>query len=891
MPSTMSLQGHVFNDAGTALQDVEVKVFKKNTTATALATDTSDANGRWDLSWSTSGDTGKTQVDVQGTSGTSVFRWKYDDRIAVSGAFIKDLHIIPESDFAFKFVGAPTANVAVTFPMATAGDAYTLAGLSVAQTFSAAQTHSADIIIQDASDLALGTGSDALLRWSTGDSSNHTAVIALGDSNQGLHVTDVGAVATDWNISATTHPNVYIHSNTTPATDYLRLGDHNGTTAYIDNVGGTTLAFAIAGTTEVNVTANGIEAENAAGPAFVNEAATTTNPTLVPDKAEMDTGIGWASDTLHFVLGGATHANLSTTVFTVSGDASVGDDLLLTSSGSVVNWASGDITLTHSAGTLTYGGDGAVVLAHGANVDLSFTGTTGTNDITLTDSLADALSITRGGTDMVVFNSAAPSITFTPATTFSGGIANAGTIAAGTWNGTAIASGYIADDAIDSEHYAAASIDFAHIQNVAANSILGRNANSSGVLSEVALATTQILIGDGTGFTAAALSGDATMTNAGVVSIGSGVIVNADINASAAIAISKTALTAGTNISLSTNTLNVDDAFLKNNASDATTGTVTMAHLIVGDDGNVGSASDGDAIAISSAGVVTFSQAVNIQGGYANGGGAPYDGVVDAGGGGNWTTIQAGDDALDDGPYTMLVKAGTYAENVVVSTNDVHIVVEPGTDIQGSVTLSGANIKLSLGPNCDLDGIIVSGDSCLVDGGGWSTISNGGTARIGISVTGSDVIVQNIAAQTTEDGGASYNAIDFVTGARGIVRNCKVITSDSVALNAEQAEMLVQGNYIATSDGTGIRVGAARNRIIGNFVNDAGSGEWSIDVNGNGDNSLIVGNITKDPGTTNYNINLRVNGDNCIMDGNRTDGTNTDSSTGSTVGDNETTTF
>ena len=128
-------------------------------------------------------------------------------------------------------------------------------------------------------------------------------------------------------------------------------------------------------------------------------------------------------------------------------------------------------------------------------------------------------------------------------------ITTLGTISAGVWQGTAIASGYIAadaitgakiaddaidsehytdgsidnahiaDDAIDSEHYAAASIDFAHIQNVAANSILGRDANSSGVLSEVALATTQILIGDGTGFTAAALSGDATMTNAGVVSL------------------------------------------------------------------------------------------------------------------------------------------------------------------------------------------------------------------------------------------------------------------------------------------------------------------------------------------------------------------------------------
>ena len=75
------------------------------------------------------------------------------------------------------------------------------------------------------------------------------------------------------------------------------------------------------------------------------------------------------------------------------------------------------------------------------------------------------------------------------------------------------------DESIDSDHYVDASVDFAHIQDVAANSILGRNANSSGVLSEVALATTEILIGDGTGFTAAALSGDVTMANDGDVTI------------------------------------------------------------------------------------------------------------------------------------------------------------------------------------------------------------------------------------------------------------------------------------------------------------------------------------------------------------------------------------
>ena len=86
-------------------------------------------------------------------------------------------------------------------------------------------------------------------------------------------------------------------------------------------------------------------------------------------------------------------------------------------------------------------------------------------------------------------------------------------------NADAVTNAKIADDAIDSEHYTDASVDFAHIQNVAANSILGRNANSSGVLSEVALTNTQILIGDGTGFTAAALSGDATMANDGAVTL------------------------------------------------------------------------------------------------------------------------------------------------------------------------------------------------------------------------------------------------------------------------------------------------------------------------------------------------------------------------------------
>ncbi len=54
-----------------------------------------------------------------------------------------------------------------------------------------------------------------------------------------------------------------------------------------------------------------ISGNNAAGPLFANETATSANPTLIPNKVESDTGIGWVSDTLHFIGGGVSLANAS----------------------------------------------------------------------------------------------------------------------------------------------------------------------------------------------------------------------------------------------------------------------------------------------------------------------------------------------------------------------------------------------------------------------------------------------------------------------------------------------------------------------------------------------------------------------------------------------------
>ena len=80
----------------------------------------------------------------------------------------------------------------------------------------------------------------------------------------------------------------------------------------------------------------------------------------------------------------------------------------------------------------------------------------------------------------------------------------------------------------NSDNFAASSGDItikdggvanAELADMAANTVKVRDANSSGVPSDKAVADTEILIGDGTGFTAASLSGDATMTNAGAVSV------------------------------------------------------------------------------------------------------------------------------------------------------------------------------------------------------------------------------------------------------------------------------------------------------------------------------------------------------------------------------------
>ncbi len=82
----------------------------------------------------------------------------------------------------------------------------------------------------------------------------------------------------------------------------LAFGD--GNTGFFEDADNQ-LHFTANGSEELLFNVSGLQAIDAAGPGFLNEAATATNPTLIPNRADIDTGIGWSSgDSVSIVCGG-----------------------------------------------------------------------------------------------------------------------------------------------------------------------------------------------------------------------------------------------------------------------------------------------------------------------------------------------------------------------------------------------------------------------------------------------------------------------------------------------------------------------------------------------------------------------------------------------------------
>lgn len=206
--------------------------------------------------------------------------------------------------------------------------------------------------LQDGKYLGLGTASDAKIEWNTWQTPDTLTIEPDNVQSNSVLIIEDEDRNFDFAHALQTNPTVFVHSANQATDEWISLAHDqtngvistgtgsvsfptgvkigtNGATSGVltwiasdnDQVTATintsdNLAFAGASgeyTFDNNIGATGtIYVNDAAGSALLNEAATTTNPTLVPNRAENDTGIGWASDVLHLVLGGANEYSFST---------------------------------------------------------------------------------------------------------------------------------------------------------------------------------------------------------------------------------------------------------------------------------------------------------------------------------------------------------------------------------------------------------------------------------------------------------------------------------------------------------------------------------------------------------------------------------------------------
>jgi len=100
-----------------------------------------------------------------------------------------------------------------------------------------------------------------------------------------------------------------------PSTPTLAFGD--GDTGFFEN-SDDVLFVGVIGLGRFLWTGNEYRASDQAGPVVINEAATSINPTFVPNRSDVDTGLGWtAADQMSLIAGGVQIANLTEAAGTV----------------------------------------------------------------------------------------------------------------------------------------------------------------------------------------------------------------------------------------------------------------------------------------------------------------------------------------------------------------------------------------------------------------------------------------------------------------------------------------------------------------------------------------------------------------------------------------------
>ena len=260
----------------------------------------------------------------------------------------------------------------------------------------------------------------------------------------------------------------------------------------------------------------------------------------------------------------------------------------------------------------------------------------------------------------------------------------------------------------------------------------------------------------------------------------------------------------------------------------------------------------------------------------------------DAGGGGDYeSTIGAGGSTSLTASKRYIIAPGTTMTGAVTLSNaDTHLRIGAGVDFDGNVlTISGAGCSVVCENGVTLDGVVMSGASGLFDGGGWDTLSNGGTSRHAMDVTGASCVVKNVSVQTTDGGGSAYKSLSASTAANYFVaENVQVVDSDKAGFDCRGESVKIIDCVIIDCDEEGVYLGGNRCTVRGLYVEHSGSTGISLD----GNDHVVMGNIVK---AISAGSAITLNNDNHCIVGNRLVGAVNDNSSNSTIASNEVAAF
>lgn len=377
-----------------------------------------------------------------------------------------------------------------------------------------------------------------------------------------------------------------------------------------------------------------------------------------------------------------------------------------------------------------------------------------------------------------------------------------------------------------------------------------------------------ILVADGTNFNPVAVSGDVTMSSGGAITIANGAVenamladdavgadelaanavVNASVASGAAIAVNKTALVAGTNITLATNTLNVDDSFLVNSGDDTTSGVITSAGYkanVADGSGDVTLAfqqggttsyimglddSDSNTFKIHSATALadTSDFTMDASGNITIAGGLTLStDLTVANGGTGASTFTDGGVLLGNGTGAITAMAVLGDGEMIVGDGTTDPVAESGATLRTSIglgsiaTQASDSVNISGGAITGITDLVVAdggtGASSLTDGGVLLGSGTGAITAMAVLADGEMIVGDGTTDPVAESGATLRTSI-------GVAIGSDVQAFDADTLKADTADNLTAGFSTTVHD--------AGTKSSGTYTPDQDDGNIQRAING-----------------------------------------------------------